>query len=206
MPARMRALPAQAPSRSLDWPSASAWRRDAEAIGVLLTAIAGARPGSQGLNPLTCLGTVATIAAFPVALGIYRQNRQQDDAHAELLDRLDGQDELLKSFAEHEEPAAVADGEVAAPASGLESLTPAQRDAIESKYGEGSTAAAWKTDAGRGNRARLVRLNDGRIVSVYSGDARAASTFTRSSTDRFRLIPRRALDAVASTARYRTGT
>jgi hypothetical protein len=30
--------------------------------GVLLTALAGAWPGSQGLDPLTRLGTVATIA------------------------------------------------------------------------------------------------------------------------------------------------
>ncbi len=38
--------------------------------GVVLTGLAGAWPGSQGLNPLTWLGTVATVAALLVALGI----------------------------------------------------------------------------------------------------------------------------------------
>jgi hypothetical protein len=126
---------------------------------------------------LTWLGTVATVAALLVALGIYRlQYREQDEAHTELLDRLDGQDELLQPFAEREEPAPVADGDVAPPTPDLEALTPAQREAIESEYGEGSIAAAWKTGFGRGNRARLVRLNDRRIVSVNSG-GRAGGTY-----------------------------
>jgi hypothetical protein len=137
---------------------------------VALTAVAGVLPGSQGLNALTWLGTVATIAAFLVALGIYRlQGHEQDEAHAKLLDRLDAQDELIREFA----AAAV---QQPTSADEDEALTAAQRAAIKDKYGGDSIAAAWKIGAGRGNRPRLVQLSDGRIVSVYSG-GRAGGTY-----------------------------
>src|SRR4051794_19135870 len=66
----------------------------------ILTGLAGSARGSQGLNELTWLGTVASVAALIVAIGIYRvQNEHQGAAQSELLDRLDAQDELLADFA-----------------------------------------------------------------------------------------------------------
>ena len=47
----------------------------AVAVGVALMGFAGPLPGSQGLNALSWFGTVATIAAFIVAIGIYRVQR-----------------------------------------------------------------------------------------------------------------------------------
>ncbi|MFZ0385330.1 MAG: hypothetical protein WAL22_06695 [Solirubrobacteraceae bacterium] len=56
-------------------------------LGAVLTGIAGALPGSHGLDVLTWLGTVSTVAASVVAVGIYRvQQTQSDVAHQELLD------------------------------------------------------------------------------------------------------------------------
>jgi uncharacterized protein with ACT and thioredoxin-like domain len=58
-------------------------------LGAVLTGIAGALPGSHGLDALTWLGTVSTVAALVVAVGVYRvQQTQSDVAHQELLDAL----------------------------------------------------------------------------------------------------------------------
>ncbi len=70
-------------------------------LGALLTGLAGALPGSQDLNALTWLGTVATVAALVVAVGIYRvQQSQSDLAHQELLDALKAQDGILQDLAD----------------------------------------------------------------------------------------------------------
>ena len=68
-------------------------------LGALLTGIAGALPGSRDPDALTWLGTVATVAALVVAVGIYRvQQTQSDVAHQELLDALKAQDEILQDL------------------------------------------------------------------------------------------------------------
>jgi hypothetical protein len=70
-------------------------------LGALLTGVAGALPGSQDLNALNWLATVATVAALVVAVGIYRvQQSQSDIAHQELLDALKAQDEILQDLAD----------------------------------------------------------------------------------------------------------
>jgi hypothetical protein len=74
-------------------------------LGALLTGIAGALPGSQDLNALTWLATVATVAALVVAVGIYQvQQSQSDLAHQELLDALKAQDEILQDLADATAP------------------------------------------------------------------------------------------------------
>jgi len=134
-------------------------------LGALLTGIAGALPGSQDLNALTWLGTVSTVAALVVAVGIYRvQQTQSDVAHQELLDALKAQDEILQDLADTTPPT-----ESPAPAKEDDALTRAQREAVEARYGDRSIDAAWELGAGRGNRPRLVRLDDGTLVTVFSG-------------------------------------
>jgi hypothetical protein len=133
-------------------------------LGVLLTGVAGALPGSQDLNALTWLATVSTVAALVVAVRIYRvQQAQSDVAHQELLDALKAQDEILQDLADTTPPSV-------SPALGKEddALTAAQREAVEAQYGDRSIDAAWKLGGGRGNRPRLVRLEDGTLVTVFS--------------------------------------
>jgi hypothetical protein len=134
-------------------------------LGVLLTGVAGALAGSRDLNALTWLGTVSTVAALVVAVGIYRvQQTQSDVAHQELLDALKAQDEILQDLADTTPPS-----ESPAPAKEEDPLTGAQREAVEARYGDRSIDAAWEVGGGRGNRPRLVRLDDGTLLTVFSG-------------------------------------
>jgi hypothetical protein len=134
-------------------------------LGALLTGIAGALPGSPDLNALTWLGTVSTVAALVVAVGIYRvQQTQSDAAHQELLDALKAQDEILQDLTESTPPS-----ESPAPAGEDDTLTSAQREAIEAQYGDRSIDAVRTLGPGRGDRPRLVRLDDGTLVTVFSG-------------------------------------
>jgi hypothetical protein len=140
------------------------------ALGAVLTGLAGALPGSQDLNALTWLASVSTVAALVVAVGIYHvQQGQSDAAHQELLDALKAQDEILQDLADATPPA-----EAPAPASAeppQDGLTEAQRAAVRDRFGERAIDAAWTLAAarrGRGNRARLVRLADGALVSVFT--------------------------------------
>ena len=48
-------------------------------LGAVLTGIAGALPGSHDVNALTWLGSVSTVAALVVAVGIYRVQQTQSD-------------------------------------------------------------------------------------------------------------------------------
>ena len=170
-----------------------------------MTASAGALPGSQGLNALTWLGTVATVAALIVAVGIYRvQRRDQNRAHGELLGAIRAQDQILADFAQQVEPedAATTEGE-GAPVDD-NTLTPEQRAKVEEVYGEGSIAAAWRTGAGRGNRPRLVRLTNGKIVSVYSG-GRSGGTYVHELRHDARTTERvRSVEGVRGRPRSRT--
>jgi hypothetical protein len=96
-------------------------------LGALLTGLAGALPGSQDLNALTWLATVATVAALVVAVGIYQvQQSQSDVAHQELLDALKAQDEILQDLAD-----ATAPGESQEPDSPTESADRAQPERPE---------------------------------------------------------------------------
>lgn len=146
------------------------------AVGLICTGLAGVFRGSQGLNALTWLGTTATVAALIVAIGIYQLQRQAQSADNALLHgRLDAQDELIAELANTYPPASAAEIEAQNP------LTETQRKAVEDKYGDGSIASAWLQGHGKGNRARLVRLKDGKLVTVYSG-GRAGGTYVREVT------------------------
>jgi hypothetical protein len=125
-------------------------------VGAALTALTSVVSHHHG-DALTWLGTVATVCALVVAIGIYAvQRRDQDIARQELLDRLDAQDQLLGDLAQ-QEPAQPGDDD----------LSDTQRGEVERIYGPDSIAATWKTAAARGREPRLVRLQDGRIVLVY---------------------------------------
>lgn len=140
------------------------------ATGVGLTAIADVIPGSSKLSAVDWLGTTMGVAALVVAVGIYRlQEKSGSEAHAELMDQLEAQNELLNDYAKR---AADKDEEQEEPGS----LTKDQRAEIESRFGENSIAAA--VDPGRGNSrgTRLVRLRDGRLVSIYD---RRGRTYVR---------------------------
>jgi hypothetical protein len=134
------------------------------ATGAVLTAIADVIPGSEKLSAVEWLGTTVGVAALVVAVGIYRlQERSGNEAHAELMDQLEAQNELLGEFAKR----AADKGEEQAEEP--DSLTSDQRNSIEDRFGKDSIAAAIDPGRGRGGRrgARLVRLHDGRLVSVY---------------------------------------
>jgi hypothetical protein len=143
----------------------------AVAAGAALTGIAGAI-GAEHLTPLDWLGTTVGVAALVITVGIYRlQERSGSEAHAELMDQLEAQNELLNEFAKR---AASKDEEQPEP----DSLTADQRAEIEARFGLDSIAAAIDPGRGRGARggARLVRLNDGRLVSVFD---RRGKTYVR---------------------------
>jgi hypothetical protein len=134
-------------------------------LGAVLTGVAGALPGSQDLNALTWLGTVSAVAALVVAVGIFRvQQEQSDVAHQELLDALKAQDEILQDLTDATPPS-----EAPPPVKQDDVLTDAQREAVQAQFGDQSIDAAWELGAGRGNRPRLVRLQDGTLVTVFSG-------------------------------------
>jgi hypothetical protein len=134
-------------------------------LGAVLTGLAGALPGSPGLNALTWLGTVSTVAALVVAVGIYRvQQTQSDAAHQELLDALKAQDEILQDLSNATPPS-----EAPTPVDEDLALTSAQRKALEAQYGDRSIDAVRTLGAGRGDGPRLVRLDDGTLVTVFTG-------------------------------------
>jgi hypothetical protein len=134
-------------------------------LGALLTGVAGALPGSQDLNALTWLGTVSTVAALVVAVGIYRvQQERGDAAHQELLDALKAQDEILQDLTGTAQPS-----ESPAPVTQDDSLTSAQREAVQAQYGDRSIDAVRTLGPQRGDGPRLVRLDDGTLVTVFSG-------------------------------------
>jgi hypothetical protein len=134
-------------------------------LGALLTGVAGALPGSQGLNALTWLGGVSTVAALVVAVGIYRvQQVQSDVAHQELLDALKAQDEILQDLTDATPPS-----EPPTAAKEDNALTREQREAVQAQYGDRAIDTASTLDPGRGDRPRLVRLDDGTLVTVFSG-------------------------------------
>jgi hypothetical protein len=149
-------------------------------LGALLTGIAGALPGSHDPDALTWLGTVATVAALVVAVGIYRVQQQQNDvAHQELLEALKAQDEILQDLADatspSESPASApapagvpAPADVPAPVRDADALTPAQREAVQAQYGDRSIDTVLKVGPGRGNGPRLVQLDDGTLLTVFT--------------------------------------
>jgi hypothetical protein len=132
--------------------------------GAALTAIADLIPGSPKLSAIDWLGATVGVAALFVAVGIYRlQEKSGNEAHAELMDQLEAQNELLNEFAKRS-----AEKNEASEESGA--LTTEQRDEVEARFGADSIASAIDPGRGRGGRGRgalLVRLNDGRLVSVY---------------------------------------
>jgi len=135
------------------------------AAGVVLTAIADLIPGGGKLSAVEWLGTTVGVAALVVAVGIYRlQERSGNEAHAELMDQLEAQNELLGDFAKR----AAESGEEQQAAPNEIVLSPEQRAEIEARFGQDSIAAAIDPARGRGTRgARLIRLHDGRLISVY---------------------------------------
>jgi hypothetical protein len=145
-------------------------------LGAALTGIADLISGGEHLSAVEWLGATVGVAALVIAVGIYRlQERSGNEAHAELMDQLEAQNELLNDFAKR-----AADGDEEAPEAA--SLTTAQRAEIEHRFGQDSIAAALDPGGrrGRGN-ARLVRLHDGRLVSVYD---RRGHTYVREIPDR----------------------
>jgi hypothetical protein len=136
------------------------------AIGAALTGIVGV-VASDDLTALEWLGTTATVAAVVIAVGIYRlQEHSGSEAHQEMMEQLEAQGELLNEFAER----AVAKEEERVESEGdPDILSPGQRAEIEERFGEDSISKAIDPGRGRGrgNRPRLVRLRDGRLVSVY---------------------------------------
>jgi hypothetical protein len=148
----------------------------AVAGGAALTGIAGAIDG-ENPSALEWLGSTAGVAALVIAVGIYRlQEKSGNEAHAELMAQIEAQGELLNEFAKSNESS----DEVPAPAptAAEESLTADQRASIESEFGVDSIEGAFDPGRGRGKRgrARLVRLRDGRLVSVYEDPRRGRIT------------------------------
>lgn len=146
------------------------------ATGTALTAIAGL-VSSEHLTALDWLATTATVAALVITVGIYRlQERSSNEAHAELMGQIEAQGELLNEFAKVNESS----DEVPAPAPtrAEEALTADQRASIEDQFGVDSIEGAFDPGRGRGKRgrARLVRLRDGRLVSVYEDPRRSRIT------------------------------
>ena len=136
------------------------------ATGAALTGIVAA-VGSEHLTALDWLGTTATVAAVVIAVGIYRlQERSGNEAHQELMEQLEAQGELLNDYAER---AAEKDEAPALAPAQDDPLTASQRTSVEEAFGKDSIADAIDPGRrGRGGRgARLVRLHDGRLVSVY---------------------------------------
>lgn len=146
------------------------------AIGVALTAIADLIPGSSKLSAVDWLGTTMGVAALVVAVGIYRlQEKSGSEAHAELMDQLEAQNELLNDYAKR-----ATDQDQDEP----DSLTEDQRASIEDQFGQDSISAAIDPGRGRGGHARLVRLRDGRLVSVYDRRGRTVVREVRPMRDR----------------------
>jgi hypothetical protein len=146
------------------------------ATGAALTEIAGL-VSSEHLTALDWLATTATVAALVITVGIYRlQERSGNEAHAELMGQIQAQGELLNEFAKSNESSD--EVPASAPTRAEESLTADQRASIEDEFGIDSIEGAFDPGRGRGNRgrARLVRLRDGRLVSVYEDPRRGRIT------------------------------
>lgn len=144
--------------------------------GAALTGVAGAIDG-ESPSALEWLGTTAGIAALVIAVGIYRlQEKSGNEAHAELMGQIEAQGELLNEFAKSNESSDETPAPVPTPAD--ETLTPDQRASIEDQFGTDSIEGAFDPGRGRGKRgrARLVRLRDGRLVSVYDDPRRGRIT------------------------------
>jgi hypothetical protein len=142
----------------------------AVALGAALTALAGAIDG-EAPTALEWLGSTAGVAALVIAVGIYRlQERSGNEAHTELMDQLEAQNELLNEFAK----GAADKGEDEKGPAAEDFLTPDQRASVEDQFGRDSIESAYDPGRGRGRhgRARLVRLRDGRLVSVYEDPRR----------------------------------
>src|ERR1700744_5479144 len=144
--------------------------------GGALTGIAGLVT-SENLTALDWLATTATVAALVITVGIYRlQERSSNEAHAELMGQIEAQGELLNEFAKSNESSD--EVPTPAPTAAEESLTADQRASIEAQFGIDSIEGAFDPGRGRGkrSRARLVRLRDGRLVSVYEDPRRGRIT------------------------------
>ncbi len=146
------------------------------AAGAALTGIAGI-VSSEHLTALAWLATTATVAALVITVGIYRlQERSGNEAHAELMGQIEAQGELLNEFAKVNESSD--EGPAPAPTPAEEALTADQRASIEDEFGIDSIEGAFDPGRGRGRRgrARLARLLDGRLVSVYEDPRRGRIT------------------------------
>jgi hypothetical protein len=162
----------------------------AVAGGAALTGIAGAIDG-ENPSALEWLGSTAGVAALVIAVGIYRlQEKSGNEAHAELMGQIQAQGELLNEFAKSNESS----DEVPAPppTAAEESLTADQRASIEDAFGIDSIEGAFDPGRGRGkrSRARLVRLRDGRLVSVYEDPRRGRITVREIDPSRRGFRPR----------------
>jgi hypothetical protein len=144
----------------------------AVAAGAALTGVAGLIDGKDP-SALEWLGTTVGVAALVIAVGIYRlRERSGNEAHAELMEQIQAQGELLSEFAQSDE-AGEAEA-TPAPTASDDRLTPTQRASIEDRFGKDSIESAFDPGRGRGRhgRPRLVRLRDGRLVSVYEDPRR----------------------------------
>jgi len=146
--------------------------------GAALTGIAGAIDG-ESPSALEWLGSTAGVAALVIAVGIYRlQEISGNEAHAELMTQIEAQGELLNEYAKRDESseggAPTAEGRRSRGVPGAETLTADQRASVEDQFGVDSIEGAFDPGRGRGKRgrARLVRLRDGRLVSVYEDPRR----------------------------------
>jgi hypothetical protein len=165
----------------------------AVASGAVLTAIADLLSGGDHLSAIEWLGTTVGVAALVVAVGIYRlQERSGNEAHAELMDQLEAQNEILNDFAKREAEQAE-EQKAPAPPEPKEALTDDQRAEIEARFGPDSIASAIDPRRGRGRGgALLVRLHDGRLVSVYDKRGRTyVREVGRRGESRDDLDPRR---------------
>jgi hypothetical protein len=158
--------------------------------GAALTGIAGAIAG-ENPSALVWLGSTAGVAALVITVGIYRlQEKSSNEAHAELMGQIEAQGELLNEFAKSNESSEEAPAPTPTPAD--EALTADQRASIENEFGIDSIEGAFDPGRGRGkrSRARLVRLRDGRLVSVYEDPRRDRITVREVDPTRRGFRPR----------------
>jgi hypothetical protein len=144
--------------------------------GAALTGIASV-VSSEHLTALDWLATTATVAALVITVGIYRlQEKSSSEAHAEMMGQIEAQGELLNEFAKSNESSDEAPA--AAPTPAEDALSADQRASIEDEFGVDSIEGTFDPGRGRGkrSRARLVRLRDGRLVSVYEDPRRGRIT------------------------------
>ncbi|HEX3359761.1 MAG TPA: hypothetical protein VHS74_02110 [Solirubrobacterales bacterium] len=163
------------------------------AAGAALTGIGGLIDGERP-SALEWLASTAGVAALVVAVGIYRlQEISANEAHAELMGQIEAQGELLNEYAKRDEGEAPTVGGVRSPgAPAKEALTADQRASVEDQFGVDSIEGAFDPGRGRGkrDRARLVRLRDGRLVSVYEDPRRGRTTVREIDPTRRGFRPR----------------